>query len=79
MPKDKAPESDPELPPHMDDPEQSRRFIELARELECDDSDEAFERIFARVVRPPVPGQPSPPKAAPRKGTGRPGRTKSGG
>ena len=53
MPKDQAPEPDPEAPARMDDPEQSRRFIELARELECDESEEAFERIFARVERPP--------------------------
>ena len=79
MPKDQAPEPEPELPPHMDDPEQSRRFIETARGLGCDESEEAFERIFARVVRLRQPGEPPPPKAAPGKGTGRRKRTKSGG
>ena len=35
----------------MDDPEQSRAFIEAARELGCDDSREAFERIVRKVAR----------------------------
>ena len=52
MPKDQAPESDPELPPHMDDPEQSRRFIEAARELGCEEAGEAFERAIGRILPP---------------------------
>ena len=35
----------------MVDPEQSRAFIEAARELGCDDSREAFERIVRKVAR----------------------------
>lgn len=36
--------------PKQDDPEQSKRFIETARELETDESGEAFERTFRKVV-----------------------------
>lgn len=35
--------------------EQSDRFIETARELGCDESEEAFERTFAKVVPPTRP------------------------
>ena len=61
------------------DPEQSRRFIKTARELGCDENEEALEQIFARIVRPRKPGEPPPPKVAPRKGAGRRKRTESGG
>ena len=39
--------------------EQSRRFIEAAHEAETDDSPEAFEHVFAKIV-PPKKGAPSP-------------------
>ncbi len=39
-------------PPEPDDPEQSQRFIDMAREVEADESPEAFERAFEKVVRP---------------------------
>jgi hypothetical protein len=35
--------------------EQSRRFVETARELGCDEDPEAFERMFARIVPPKRP------------------------
>jgi len=46
------------------DKEQSRRFKEASRTAECDESPEAFERVFAKIV-PPKKGQPKPkaPKA----------------
>ena len=62
------------------DPERSRRSIETARELGGDESEEALERIFARiVVRPRKPGEPPTPNTAPGKGAGRRKRTASGG
>lgn len=39
------------------DKDQSRRFIEAAREAETDDSPEAFERVFAKIV-PAKVGKP---------------------
>ncbi len=39
-------------PPPPDDPEQSKRFIDTAREVGADESPEAFERAFEKVVRP---------------------------
>jgi hypothetical protein len=33
-----------------DDPEQSKRFIEAAREAEADESEEGAERAFKKVV-----------------------------
>lgn len=32
--------------------EQRKRFIETARELECDESPKAFEDTFSRIVPP---------------------------
>jgi hypothetical protein len=40
-------------PPPPDDPEQSKRFIKAARELGTDETGEAFERAFKRVIRTP--------------------------
>jgi hypothetical protein len=37
--------------PPPDNPEQSKRFIEAAREIGADESPEAFERVFKKVVR----------------------------
>jgi hypothetical protein len=39
--------------PPRDDPKESKRFIETARAIEADESTEAFEREFRKVVRPP--------------------------
>jgi hypothetical protein len=46
----------PKPPP--DDPEQSKRFIKAAREIETDESPEAFERVFEKIVRPKHPRSP---------------------
>ncbi len=52
-----------------DNPEQSKRFIDTAREVEADESPEAFDRVFGEVVKSPkepqtsqVPQPVSPPK-----------------
>lgn len=42
---------------------QSEKFIETARELGCDESEEAFERTFAKVVPPKRPKAKPPEKA----------------
>jgi hypothetical protein len=39
---------DPMLP---DDPQQSKRFIDMAREVEADESPERFEKVFDKVAR----------------------------
>jgi hypothetical protein len=36
--------------PPPDDPEQSKRFIEIAREVEADGSKEGFDRAFKKVA-----------------------------
>lgn len=38
--------------PKPDDPEQSKRFLETAAEVEADDEPAAFERAFKRVSKP---------------------------
>jgi len=41
--------------------EQHRRFVETARELEADESPDAMDRAFERVVGKPKPkGEPRP-------------------
>jgi hypothetical protein len=36
-----------------DDPEQSRRFLEAAREAGADESEEGAARAFKKVAKPP--------------------------
>ena len=61
-----APARRPEVPPTADDPAESQRFIDMARELGVDESPEAFDRAFARVVPPPKPATgPKKTKATP--------------
>jgi hypothetical protein len=38
-------------PPKRDNPEQSQRFIDMAREVGVDESPNAFDRAFGQVVR----------------------------
>ena len=45
----------PKEKPKQGDKEQSKRFIEKARELEADESDEAFERAFKKIIPPARP------------------------
>ncbi len=54
--------SSPTRTPKPDDPEQSKRFIEAARELGCDESGEAMECAFAKAVPPKVPEKPKTEK-----------------
>jgi hypothetical protein len=51
----------PKPKPKKRDPEQSRRFKEAARDLGVDESGEAFERAFKKIVPPrrPTAGKPS--------------------
>ena len=41
--------------PKPDDPAQSKRFIEKAREAGADESGKAFERVFQSLVPPKKP------------------------
>jgi hypothetical protein len=41
--------------PKMKDKRQYERFVETARNLGCDESEEAFKREFAKVVPPRLP------------------------
>lgn len=45
--------------------DQSRRFIETARELECDEDPEAFQRAVRKVATAKV--EKVKPKATPKK------------
>lgn len=42
----------PKPPRPKSDPEQLKRFIDMAREVEVDESPEAFDRAFKKVVPP---------------------------
>ncbi len=46
--------------------DQYKRFVEAARELGTDESEEAFERVVRKVVKAPDKGK----KAAKNTGTG---------
>ncbi len=63
----------------MDDPEQSQRFIEAARELGLEETGEAFERAVGRILPPRKPGEPAPRREPRPKPEGRRRRTKGAG
>jgi hypothetical protein len=42
--------------PKPDNPEQSKRFIETAREIGTDESDESFKKAFDKVAPKPKAG-----------------------
>jgi hypothetical protein len=44
------PEPKPKPPPNADDPEQSQRFIDMAREVEADERPEAFGKAWRKVM-----------------------------
>ena len=39
--------------PKLSDAERHARFVETARQVEVDESPEAFDRAFDKVIRPP--------------------------
>ncbi|WP_420331784.1 DNA-binding protein [Oceanicaulis alexandrii] len=43
------------MSPSDDDKSQSEKFKRLARELECDESEERFDRALKRVAESPPP------------------------
>lgn len=45
----------PTPPRNADDPEQSRRFIDMAREVEADETPGALDRAFDKIIRPLAP------------------------
>jgi hypothetical protein len=47
--------------PKADDPEQSKRFIDTARDREADETEEGADKAFKRAVSRP---RPSGPKAS---------------
>lgn len=44
--------------PRPDDPEQSKRFIEMAREVEAEGSREDFDRTFQKIARKKPAAEP---------------------
>jgi hypothetical protein len=50
--------------PKPDDPEQSKRFIEAAREAEADESEAGADRAFKKVVSSPQANTRSREKSA---------------
>lgn len=73
MPRLKIPESSPSgrtlpkeksAPPTPDDDwsklSQRERFIRTARDLECDESGEAYRRALGVILPPRKPGEPAP-------------------
>ena len=41
----------PRKPTKSDDPDQSKRFLDTAKEVGADQDDEALERAFKKIVR----------------------------
>lgn len=44
----------------MSKPDQAKRFEEVAREIGCDETGEAFERAFGKIVPPKLPEPKKP-------------------
>ena len=43
----------PKAKPKLTDADRHARFVEMAREVEVDESPGAFDRAFDKVIRPP--------------------------
>ncbi len=52
--------SEPKKP--QDDPAQSQRFLDIAHEIEADEAQESFERVFTHVASQKPSKQPLPKK-----------------
>ncbi len=52
--------------PPPDNPEQFKRFIDMAREVEADESPDAVDRAFNKVVRPKIAERGPPPETPKR-------------
>jgi hypothetical protein len=50
--------------PKPDNPEQFKRFIDMAREVGVDENPEALDRAFEKVIKP-KPAPPLRPKKRP--------------
>jgi len=46
--------------PKPDDPAQSKRFIDMAREVKADEPSPSFERVFRKVAEQPRGASPKP-------------------
>ena len=57
MQKDKAAKPSQEEKPLRDDPEQSKRFEDAARELGAEKNAEKFERALSDLLSPPAKGK----------------------
>lgn len=44
--------------PKLTDAERHKRFVEMAREVEADETPESFERAFRKVTKPPKAQRP---------------------
>jgi hypothetical protein len=55
MPAKTPHRSKPPPPGNADNPEQSRRFIDMAREVEADETPGATDRSFDRVIKKRTP------------------------
>jgi hypothetical protein len=42
----------PDIKPKPDDPAEYQRFIDMAREVEADEAEEAIDRAFEKVIQP---------------------------
>lgn len=55
----------PKSKPKLTDAERHARFVDTARLVQVDESPEAFDRAFERVIRPPVSQPESSAKPQP--------------
>lgn len=56
----------PKIQTEPDDPERSRRFIDMAHELEADERPAAMDRALERVIGKPKPKSHPAPASRPK-------------
>ena len=61
--------------PAADNPEEFKRFIDLAREVEADESPDALDRAFRRIIPVPTPRPDASPGPAAKKRPGSQAKT----
>jgi hypothetical protein len=50
----------PQQPKPIEDPAEYQRFVQVARSLEVDESPDALDRAFEKVIKPPRPKSQRP-------------------
>ena len=52
--RDETPKAKTSLKPKLTDAERHKRFVDMAHEVDADESPEAFDQAFDKISKPPI-------------------------